>query len=312
MDYVYKLHGMPGHIVLDRDKVFLSAFWQELFTKLGIKLHFSTSYHPQSDGQTERVNQCSENYLRCMIALKQTPFEALYGYKPPVLAMSNYLREVDSGAEVLLQDRAKMIQLIKENLLQAQNRIKIMADKKRIERTFQEGEHVYLKLQPYRQNFVSLRKHLKLAPKYYGPFKILNKIGEVAYKLDLPPSSKIHPVFHVSLLKKHIKRKDVPMEVLPEILHDRSFPITPITILGKRTIQRGRIYVFQVLIQWNHSTPDEATWEDYHFIWKRILAFLGVKEGVRGRNCHEKEGPQVNDDEESNSKPIVVPQMKKM
>lgn len=65
-DNIFKLHGLPAVIVTDRDKIFTSKLWQDLFKKLGIKLHMSTSYHPQSDGQTERVNQCLENYLRCM------------------------------------------------------------------------------------------------------------------------------------------------------------------------------------------------------------------------------------------------------
>jgi transposase InsO family protein len=115
LDSVYKLHGLPSSIITDRDPLFTSCFWQELMKALNVKLNFSTSYHPQTDGQSERLNQCIENYLRCMAfqrpkkwakwvpmaewwyntnfhtAIKTTPFEALYGYTPPQLSLVEYL-----------------------------------------------------------------------------------------------------------------------------------------------------------------------------------------------------------------------------
>lgn len=113
LDNIYKLHGLPQTIISDRDPIFTSNFWRELMSSLGVKLNMSTAYHPQSDGQTERVNQCLENYLRGMCynqqkkwhkwlsmaewwynscyhsAIKTTPFRALYGYDPPQLAMGS-------------------------------------------------------------------------------------------------------------------------------------------------------------------------------------------------------------------------------
>ncbi|GAA0163819.1 hypothetical protein LIER_19595 [Lithospermum erythrorhizon] len=102
---------------------------------------------------------------------------------------------------------------------------------------------------------------------------------------QLSEASRIHPVFHVSLLKKHIERTVEIHKNFPETLPDGSFPIYPIAILNKRTILRDKIYVYQVLIRWNHSSPKEATWEDYHFIWKKFPQFLGVKEAVREGEC---------------------------
>jgi transposase InsO family protein len=70
IDHIFKYHGLPTVIVTDRDRIFTSTLWQRLFSALGVKLHFSTSYHPQMDGQTERVNQCLEHYLRNMAFLQ--------------------------------------------------------------------------------------------------------------------------------------------------------------------------------------------------------------------------------------------------
>ncbi|GAA0164062.1 hypothetical protein LIER_39712 [Lithospermum erythrorhizon] len=258
LDHVYRLHGMPTHIISDRDRVFLSAIWQELFTKLRTKLHCSTSYHHQSDGQTERVNQCLETYLRCMCSsrpkdwnkwlplvefwyntnfhssLKLTPFEALYGYKPPHLPATTYLKEVKIEAKDILEQRKQLTELIKDNLTLAQKRMKSFADKSRTARSFEVGDQVFLKLQPYRQNSESLRKHLKLAAKYYGPFEVIQEIGI-------------------------LNKRTTP-------LPNGSFPVHPIAILNKRTIKRAGKHIYQVLIQWNHSTPQEATWEDYYNI----------------------------------------------
>ncbi|KAL2253797.1 UNVERIFIED_CONTAM: Retrovirus-related Pol polyprotein from transposon [Sesamum indicum] len=157
-DNIYKLHGLPVSIISDRDKVFTSRFWRELFTLSGVSLDMSSSYHPQTDGQTERVNQCLENYLRCMClqkpkkwaqwltlaelwfntnyhtGLKATPFQALYGYPPQQLPIGTYLQNHHSDVDGLMQERTKVLQLLKENLQQAQHRMKIYADRKRTER----------------------------------------------------------------------------------------------------------------------------------------------------------------------------------
>ncbi|GAA0156156.1 hypothetical protein LIER_13713 [Lithospermum erythrorhizon] len=106
-----------------------------------------------------------------------SPFEALYGYKPPLLSTSPHLKDVSTEAAAIIEQMRQITQLIKHNLYLAQERMKRLADLKRTDREFQIGDIVFLKLQPYRQNSVSLRKHLKLASKFYGPFKIIANIG---------------------------------------------------------------------------------------------------------------------------------------
>ncbi|KAL0391248.1 UNVERIFIED_CONTAM: hypothetical protein Scaly_0481900 [Sesamum calycinum] len=164
-----------------------------------------------------------------------------------------------------MQEILKVLQLLKHNLHQTQQRMKTYADKKRIEREFEVEDEVFLKLQPYRQTSFSLRRQLKLSTKYFGSYKAFEKIGKVSYKLELPPSSRIHPVFRVSLLKKKLGSKYFPSANLPEC-EDEIFKMYPASILARRLIPKNNVGIPQVLIQWSHSSLDQATWEDYHAI----------------------------------------------
>lgn len=112
-------------------------------------------------------------------------------------------------------EREEILHQLKGQLLQARARMKKYAGMHRQERSFVIGDLVYLKLQPYRQQTMVLCKKLKLSKRYYGPYKIIQRVGKVAYKLELPATSKIHPVFHVSQLKKVIKREDMVLSTLP-------------------------------------------------------------------------------------------------
>jgi hypothetical protein len=132
----------------------------------------------------------------------KTPFEVLYGYPPRHFGISHETACNIPDLNLWLQDRADMTNLIHQNLLRAQARMKFQADKHKQEWSFAVGDWVYLKLQPYVQTSVARRSNQKLSYKFFGPYLILQKIGEVAYKLQLPPSSSVHPVVHVSQLKK--------------------------------------------------------------------------------------------------------------
>lgn len=290
MDNVIKLHGIPLVIISDRDRIFTSKLYKELFAALNVELRFSTTDHPQTDGQTERVNQCLEAYLRGMVfqepkqwikwlplaelwyntsyhtSLKCTPFEALYGYKPPQICEFSIPNTLSSEAQITLENREQMIQKLKENLLQAQNRIKFYADMKRTERQFDVGDMVYLKVQPYRQNAFGLRGSLKLRSKFYGPFKVLQKVGNVSYKLHLPEGADIHPVFHVSQLKKHIGHRAVPLPHVPLVTPAGYVKTYPVAVLDRRIIQRNKQPIGQCLVQWESLAPDDATWEDASFL----------------------------------------------
>jgi hypothetical protein len=104
--------------------------------------------------------------------------------------------------ETWLQDRKLMVRLLQQHLERVRHRMKMQADKKRSDRVFQAGDHVFMKLQPYIQSSVAPRAHHKLLFKYYGPYTVLERVGEAAYRLQLPPRSRIHPVLHVSQLKQ--------------------------------------------------------------------------------------------------------------
>jgi hypothetical protein len=243
----------------------------------------STSYHPQTDGQTERVNQCLETFLRCFVSstprqwkkwlplaefwynssfhssLGTSPFEVLYGRPPRSLGLSAVDAIPVGDLQSWLANRQLMTQTIKQHLLRAQQRMKHQADRNRSDRVFAVGDMVYLKLQPYIQSSVAVRANHKLSYKYFGPFKILQRIGAVAYKLELPTSSSIHPVFHVSQLKPSVKPSILVSPSLPPDNVDVQFPIQ---VMARRSISRGGHDVRQALVRWSGAEPALDTWED--------------------------------------------------
>lgn len=297
MDTIFKLHGMPASIVSDRDKVFVSHFWQELFRLQRTRLNLSTAYHPQTDGQTEVVNRCLETYLRCMTGDKPkdwvrwlplaewwfnttyhsstgtTPYQVLYGQTPP--AHIHYVPESSSVAAVAEWGRSReaTMKLIKGHLVQAQNRMKQLADSHRTEREFQVGDWVYLRLQPYKQFSLQARTNMKLSPRYFGPFQVLKKIGKVAYHLNLPPNSRLHPVFHVSLLKKRLGQATTSTIVLPPIGDDGVVSPEPVAILDRRLIKYKGKPATEVLVQWSNSFQEDATWVLYQTLRNQFPQF---------------------------------------
>jgi ribosomal protein L21E len=167
-----------------------------------------------------------------------------------------------------------MLAQLKQNLLQAQARMKKFADLHRTERQFTVGDMVYLKMEPYRLAAFGFRGTIKLHTKYYGPFKVLQRVGNRAYRLQLPVGVKIHPVFHVSQLKIHLGAKAVPSPDLPLLLADGTVKTGPALVLQVRQIPRNNVVVVQWLTQWENLSPEEATWEDADFIKEAFPDFF--------------------------------------
>lgn len=119
--------------------------------------------------------------------------------------------------DAMLTARSTMLAAVRHHLHRAQQHTKHQADKRRSERSFSVGDSVYLKLQPYVQSSLAPRSHQKLSFKYFGPYVVLERFGSVAYKLDLPPSSLVHPIFHVSLLKPAPSTKYKICSSLPDV-----------------------------------------------------------------------------------------------
>lgn len=136
-----------------------------------------------------------------------------------------------------------------------------MVDKYRSERTLNVGDWVYLKLQPYRQFSVSIRTNNKLSPRFFGPFQVLQKIGPVAYKLDLPSDSKVHPVFHVSNLKKKLEVVSGVSPSLPVMTGGGQLHVEPVAALDRKLVKKHNRPQTFVLVQWTNSVPEDATRE---------------------------------------------------
>lgn len=300
MQHIYKVHGFPRAIISDRDPTFTSNFWRELFHRSKVQLNFSTAYHPQSDGQTEVVNRCIETYLRCMTgekpkawsdwlplaqwwyntnyhsSLQASPYEVMYGQSPPIHIPYIPGDSTNAAVDRSLSAREEMLKAVKANLLKAQNRMKQLADKHRSERELAVGDWVYLKLQPYRQHSLLKRISHKISPKYCGPFQIIERIGPVAYRLQLPASAKIHDVVHVVLLKRKIADTATNSVVpdLPSFMLQGGEPeAVPFKVLDRKGKRKGRVAKTMWLVQWKDRNEDDATWEDAQDIRKRFPTF---------------------------------------
>ncbi|CAH9090021.1 unnamed protein product [Cuscuta europaea] len=280
---VVRLHGFPKSIVSDRDSIFLSSFWSELFKLAGTQLRYSTAYHPQSVGQTEVVNRCLETYLTCItwkkpkewtkwlpraeywyntnyhISLKQTPYQALYGQEPQPIVKGDVVRTANDEVSRLTAERNGMLAELKENLAIAQNKMKQQADKHWREMKLEVGEKVFLKIQPYKLQSLAKRINQKLSPRFYGPFEIIEKVNAVAFKLKLPDDCLIHPVFHISLLKK-VLASDTCCQPLPKCLSENwELLVKPEKVVDTREGTDGRT---EVLIHWEDLPEFERSWED--------------------------------------------------
>ena len=140
--------------------------------------------------------------------------------------------------------------MLKYHLAKAQRKMKQQAGKHRINRPFEVGDLVYVKLQPYRQHFVALRTSQKLLAKFFRPFPVVAKIRAVAYKFQLPDSSRIHPVFHISQLKKHVGAHPV-QSTLPEVDEARVITAVLVAVLDTKLGKHGYKAVVYALIQWS-------------------------------------------------------------
>jgi hypothetical protein len=272
---VVRLHGFQLSIISDRDPRWCNDFWKAVCSQLNTKLRFSTAFHPQTDGQTERQNRTLEEMLRHYVApnhtdwnrhlalvefamnnalqlsTKETPFYLNTGLRP--LTPLTSLRDTEHpDARAITTDWQTRVQRATDRLKSAQNRMKDMHAHGRREVTFDEGQEVLLSSKHINIQHSGSRK---LLPRYIGPFKILKKIGPVAYKLQLPANMKCHNVFHVSLL--HAYRKSGRYQPPPPpLLIDGEYEYEVADILKHRGTRRR-----QFLVAWKNYTAEHNTWE---------------------------------------------------
>jgi hypothetical protein len=259
-------------------------FWSELHKSLGTKLLHYSAYHPQTSGQTERVNQILEDMLRACVrefpqkwddclplaefsynnsyqeSIKIAPFEALYERRCWTPLNWSELGERWVFRPDLVKETEEKVQWIRHHLKEAQARQKSYADKRRRPLVFQAKDYVYLKVSPMKGvNRFEVKG--KLTPRYIGPFPIVEQCRPVAYRLQLPESLfAVHNVFHVSQLKKCLRIPDRTIDVVDVTLEpDLTYSEHPIRVLDQKDkITRKRTLKFYK-VQWNQHTEDEAT-----------------------------------------------------
>jgi hypothetical protein len=275
------------HIVSDRDPRFTSVFWREVTAALGMQRGFSTAFHPQTDGQTERMNRTMEEMLRHFITpmkgdwvtalpmlefaynntynitVQASPFKLNSGFNP--LHPASALPEREYHVPAALQFVVKMeteLKRAKQCMLDAQTRMKTQADKRRKDISFVIGDQVLLATKN-----LKLKADLprKLWPRYIGPFTVVQCVGKVAYKIDLPETMKVHNVFHVSLLQpyKSDGKRHMPPPMLVE--GELEFTVESVTahrvsVVGgaRKHARRTRV---EYLTCWEGYGREHDTWE---------------------------------------------------
>lgn len=277
---VFNIYGYPDSIVSDRGSLFTSGFWSELMYQFGIKRRLSTAFHPQTDGQTERLNQVLEHYLRCYTnqrqddwsehlsaaqfaynnskhaSTKTSPLRSLVGFDPK----APFDEPVGSSSVQSVQERTEKIREIREtakfHLERAAATQTTYYNRKHQPQEYSIGDKVMLSM----KNLKSFRPNKKLDFPFEGSFEVIGKVGRQAYRLRLPSSwRRIHPVFHVSLLEPYYERKGEKMtrEHQPIMVDDHEeWEIE--AIVNHRTHYRRKQY----LVKWLGYPSYENSWLD--------------------------------------------------
>ena len=295
--HIWKHHGLPADIVSDRGTQFVAKFTRHLLERLDIQGNRSTAYHPQSDGQTERVNQTLEQYLRVYCGYHQddwhqllplaefvynnaqnsstrvSPFFANYGYHPRC-KVTVATDSVNPAADGLVEKLHTIHTDLREQLQRAQEKYKANHDRHaKAAPQFAVGDKVWL----LRKNIRTTRPSQKLDVKRMGPFNVLGIIGDskLAYKLELPRRMRqIHPVFHVSLLEPYrenqwegrVQPAPPPEEIEGELEYEVK------GILDSKIV-RGKL---KYLVDWIGYGPEERTWESVEAVenaQEEVVAF---------------------------------------
>ncbi|KAJ9523528.1 hypothetical protein QJQ45_007191 [Haematococcus lacustris] len=281
IDHVFKYHGLSKVTISDRGATFNNQFWIEVRKLIGVDPAFSTAYHPQSDGQTERTNQIVEEMLRHYIlptqedwprhlafaefainnswqeSIQSTPFLVNYGQSPITPVLHKLPRPcLSPSAESFAKKWEHEVKHAQECMRVAQDRQQRYANKRRRDVTFNLGDSVLLSTKNLRNAPGKARKFL---PRYVGPFKVTGKLGEAAYRLELPPTmSRLHPVFHVSLLKKYTGSQGFHPPPVMEWLEDAPHYEVHSLLSHRQVRFKKRM---EYLVKWTGYDDTYNTWE---------------------------------------------------